>query len=384
MRLLGSIIDEGKAKEFSYFLASEDIDNQCEEDEDGSFNLWVVDEDLFDQALKFFEEFQAYPTDPRFFGHTPKAPKPKEAIAPRPRRKLPYKRIMGLFTAVLLGLCVTLFIWSSLTTPRIIPGVDSKPTLTATTPAHRWMLFDYPKARSILDRLLRSFTLEELEAGEAAPVEAKILLHQLNRTPYWEGIYNEVLEHQRDPTHRWGYAGDHPRPLFEKIGEGELWRLFSPCLLHADLLHILFNVIWLIVLGGQIEQRLRFGRYFLLILLTGILPNIAQYLMSGPNFLGLSGVICGMAGFIWARQRRAPWEGYLLHRSTIIFITAWVGLFFVLSVASFVVEISGNGSLAPNIANTAHLVGGAVGYLLGTLPLFAYKAQRSLWRRNRD
>ena len=32
----------------------------------------------------------------------------------------------------------------------------------------------------------------------------------------------------------------------------------------------------------------------------------------------------GMAGFIWMRQRKAPWEGYPLHPSTFSFL----GLFY--------------------------------------------------------
>ena len=43
-------------------------------------------------------------------------------------------------------------------------------------------------------------------------------------------------------------------PLFEKIRQGELWRLFTPCILHRDFLHILFNMIWVWILVKQIEE----------------------------------------------------------------------------------------------------------------------------------
>ena len=53
---------------------------------------------------------------------------------------------------------------------------------------------------------------------------------------------------------------------------------FFPILLHADIFHLFFNMLWLIVLGKQIEQRLKTGRYVLFILL------IAMYLKYSSIF----------------------------------------------------------------------------------------------------
>ena len=107
--------------------------------------------------------------------------------------------------------------------------------------------------------------------------------------------------------------------FFEKIRQGEVWRLFTPCLLHFDFLHILFNMAWLWILGKQIEERIHWKKLGLLILIVGIVSNTAQYLVSGPSFLGFSGIVVGMAGFIWMRQRNAPWEGYPLSRIVFCF-----------------------------------------------------------------
>ena len=78
-----------------------------------------------------------------------------------------------------------------------------------------------------------------------------------------------------------------------------------------------FNMAWLWYLGRQIEQRAGSVRMLLMILVVGIIANVAQYLMSGPYFLGFSGVVVGMVGFIWVRQRVAPWEGYPLPRGVL-------------------------------------------------------------------
>jgi murein DD-endopeptidase MepM/ murein hydrolase activator NlpD len=45
--------------------------------------------------------------------------------------------------------------------------------------------------------------------------------------------------------------------LGEKISQGQVWRLFTPCLMHRDFLHILFNMVWVWLLAKQVEERMR-------------------------------------------------------------------------------------------------------------------------------
>ena len=98
--------------------------------------------------------------------------------------------------------------------------------------------------------------------------------------------------------------------------------------------------------------------------------NVLQYFMSGPYFLGYSGIVVGMAGFIWMRQRQAPWEGYPLQRMTLMFILLFVVAMFALEFVAFLLQLAHVISFAPNIANTAHVVGGLAGALLGKLKFF--------------
>jgi GlpG protein len=130
-------------------------------------------------------------------------------------------------------------------------------------------------------------------------------------------------------------------------------------------------MLWLFILGRQIEERIGIVRYIFLSLLIGIAGNVAQYLMSGPDFLGYSGIVTGMVGFIWIRQKIAPWEGYPLQKPVIIFITVFVLAMlafevFVVSLKFFHIDW---GSVA--LANTAHVIGGLFGALLGRLSMFA-------------
>lgn len=153
------------------------------------------------------------------------------------------------------------------------------------------------------------------------------------------------------------------------IIDGQYWRLITPVFLHGGVVHLAFNMIWLWMLGLHVEQQIGPWRYLLLSFLIAIISNQAQYSVSGPYFLGYSAIICGLAGFIWTRQRRAPFEGYRFAKE-IAFLA-----FFVLIVAAYALisnlwvfffQIES----IDKIANTAHLVGGAVGALLGYLPFF--------------
>jgi GlpG protein len=104
--------------------------------------------------------------------------------------------------------------------------------------------------------------------------------------------------------------------------------------MHSDFFHILFNMLWLWALGKQIEERLKKGKLCLLIIILSVVSNCCQYLVSGPYFLGFSAVIVGFAGFIWSRQIKAPWEGYPLQKTTLLFILLFVLAMFGLELAS--------------------------------------------------
>lgn len=229
---------------------------------------------------------------------------------------------------------------------------------TAQSPAFKKQLvFDYPKTFSLIDQIAGTYGEQGLENPRSMPKSGQQLYAELERTPYWKGFYN--------------YKASSNAPLFEKIRQGEVWRLITPALLHADLLHIAFNMIWLVMIGKQIERRIGSLRYLLFLLIAGITANTAQYLMTGANFLGFSGIVCAMVTFVWARQQAAPWEGYLMQPSTFNFIVFFVLLMLGLQTLSLLLEVTMQKTLPVNIANTAHLAGAAIGYLMGRLNFFA-------------
>ncbi len=218
----------------------------------------------------------------------------------------------------------------------------------------------------MIDRFILLYGTDEIETNHEIPQEGKVLLKKIKETPVWQGIYSILLD-KDDQTME---SKLKEVPLFEKIRQGQIWRLFTPALLHADIFHLFFNMLWLIVLGKQIEQHLTSARYILFLLIVGIFSNTMQYLTSGPNFIGFSGVLCGMLTFIWARQTHAPWEGYQLNRMTYLFMMIFITGMALMQFISFFLDKSFGLNVSLNIANTAHLSGAFLGWLMWEIKFF--------------
>ena len=221
---------------------------------------------------------------------------------------------------------------------------------------------------NVIDKLDRAFGIEKLRNLNDLPPDGQILLQKYRNTPYWKGFYEQVVAYFSDST-----PFSINAPLFEKIRTGEVWRALSPAFLHQNIFHLFFNMIWLIVLGKLMEERLGALQFALFVVLTAVISNSAQYLMSGSNFIGISGVICAMLGFIFARQQRAPWEGYSLNPGVLSFMFFFIVAMVALQTLSFVLEVFWKESFVPGIANTAHVAGAIAGYLIGRSNLFGLR-----------
>ena len=128
----------------------------------------------------------------------------------------------------------------------------------------------------------------------------------------------------------------------------EIWRFFSPSLLHFGVLHIVFNLLWWWHLGGLIEKNKGTAKLLLLFLVASIIPNTIQFFLEGPNFGGLSGVVYALAGYVWLSGVRNPKGGLGLPNPLMMFMAAWLVLGF------FDV-------LGTPVANMVHLFGLAIG-----------------------
>lgn len=79
---------------------------------------------------------------------------------------------------------------------------------------------------------------------------------------------------------------------------GQLWRLFTPILLHHQELffHILFNMYFLAVVGPRLEKFTNHLPFLLLYILAGFSGNVFSFLFSPNDSLGASSSLYGLMG----------------------------------------------------------------------------------------
>ncbi|WP_421861921.1 rhomboid family intramembrane serine protease [Motiliproteus sp.] len=151
-----------------------------------------------------------------------------------------------------------------------------------------------------------------------------------------------------------------PQSFSTLIRVGEWWRFVTPIFIHFSLLHLVFNLLWTWELGRRIELTRGSILLLWLTLFIGVISNAAQFLMTGPLFGGLSGVIFGLMGYTWLSDRLRLGPGFGMPPALMTFMLIWL----VLGVSG-VIEKLGFGA----IANTAHLVGLLAG-LVCVLPVW--------------
>jgi len=86
--------------------------------------------------------------------------------------------------------------------------------------------------------------------------------------------------------------------------EGLWWTPLTAIYLHGDVLHILFNVLWIRQLGPAVEQLYGQGRLVVIFTLSGVLGFVVSNFVGIPFTIGASGAIFGLLGALIAYGRR--------------------------------------------------------------------------------
>lgn len=290
MRLIGQLPDETQAKRFTDFLYAKGIESRAEADDRGRWEIWVLDEDQIETATSLFDAFVKQPDDAAYVNAAQKG---------RMQRQRDLKASI----------------------PKRARVVDA-----------RTLSYRLPIGYGILTIVL---------TGISVAVALLTRLGEDDRVVQFLSITQYSFE-----DYAVGWKGGLP-----EIRHGQVWRLFTPMFVHFGLLHILFNMLWLRDLGSMIEARKSPWLLLTLVLAIAALSNVAQYMVDGPSFGGMSGVVYGLLGYVWMQGKFNPASGLSLHAETVTMMIVW-----------FFLCLSG---VIGNIANTAHAVGAVVGIAWG-------------------
>lgn len=95
----------------------------------------------------------------------------------------------------------------------------------------------------------------------------------------------------------------------QALAQGQIWRAFTACFLHADLMHLAMNSLALYYFGPIIERSFGPWKTLLFFVLTGLIGSLAS---SGMHWqepflsVGASGGLYGLFGCLFAAAKRYP------------------------------------------------------------------------------
>lgn len=144
---------------------------------------------------------------------------------------------------------------------------------------------------------------------------------------------------------------DYPAALGAKVNQaivaGQLWRLLTPVLLHASLIHIGFNMYALYVIGAGLERYYGHKRFLGLYLLAAFSGNVISFLFSPNPSYGASTAVFGLVAA----------EGIFILRNRFLFGENARSMLMNIIVIVVINLLLG---LSPGIDNWGHL-GGLIG-----------------------
>jgi GlpG protein len=310
MRQIGSLPNRIQAEQFTAYLITRGISAQADQEADRWF-VWIRDEDQVPAARQALDEFLADPGADRYQGVIRQA---DAILSTEAQRRAEARR-------------------------NLIPMGD------------RWR-----------QRGLRRNPLTNAVIGLCVVV---FLLDSSGEMPVSTAIRTLSF---CDPVHFADQALSPSRiqDRLVDIRQGQVWRLITPAFLHANLMHLAFNLLMFYQLARLIEVRYSALRLAGLVVLIALISNSIQGLapsdwgpLSGtPFFLGLSGVVYGLLGYVWIKSQCDPNAGYVLNSSSVVILVVWMLLGFVGALEGFGIRM----------ANLAHCFGMLSGMALAYLP----------------
>lgn len=135
------------------------------------------------------------------------------------------------------------------------------------------------------------------------------------------------------------------------VMSGWYWQLFTAMFVHANIVHLLGNMFFLLIFGLRAEELFAFKEYFAIYFLSGLAGNLLT-LLFGPFMVsaGASGAIFGLFGACTIYIKRAVGQSIM---GALLF--------------SFFLLVMSSGGNVNNLAHLGGLVAGLlIGYALGS------------------
>jgi len=281
MRPIGQLETEEQARIFADYLFVRELDAQVESSPTGGWTIWVVDEERVDEGQALLSRFRSMPDAEEFYQASEVAEERR-----RGERKVARE------------------IEKKLKRPGAFP----------------WML---PGGGFTMVLLVLSVGIS--------------LLTQMGEQVTWTNAFQISAFSFR--------SGDplHALSSLIEIRQGQVWRLWTPIFLHFGYLHLIFNLFWLRDFGAILERRTGSWRFLAGVAFIALVSNLAQFMMTGSHFGGMSGVVYGLFGYLWVRGRQDPSYAGLLAPMvpTLLFIYLALGFFGVLGSTANIAHLSG-------------------------------------------
>ena len=141
--------------------------------------------------------------------------------------------------------------------------------------------------------------------------------------------------------------------LKEAIVAGEVWRLLTCAFLHASIIHLIFNMYALYILGNQLESYIGKAKFLIVYIISAISGSLMSCIFTNSLSIGASGAIFGLLGsLVYFGYHFRLYLGNILKSQIVplIIINLLIGFAF------------------SSIDNAAH-IGGLIGGYLSTMAL---------------
>lgn len=300
MRHIGSLPDESQARSLHSYLVTQQIRCMIEE-EDGAWAIWIYEEDQLDRGKEELQAFRATPNDPKYAAAVREATQ----LAKEAQKKA---------------------------------KENQKRTVNVREQWERPLLSRAPVTVGLI----------------ALSIMITAVLTDLN-APWGRGMLSFGPRLSSKPLVEYFWVSDTD-PTLPEIRSGQVWRMISPIFVHLSLLHILFNMIWTRDLGSAIELRIGSLKFLGVVLFCAVVSVLLTSQSSeGIYFGGMSGVVYGLAGYVYVKGRCHPELGLYLSPRLLRFFLFWLILGFM-------------NVLGP-ISNYGHLYGLLAGAFIAYVPV---------------